>query len=179
VANQKKRQLWHNRTAARLQWGFASIHQEGSMKASALMLLTAILVSGCTTRVPGHLYPLRGPLAAQNPPPILAVSLHGGLAAPLVISTTLENGDVCKSRVTRVRKADTSANQMAAQWDSVYGQGFFAAHVLGNYSFARSALTCPGGTTVSLQFYEARAEDIQTAAGVAQDSKGNLYKLTF
>lgn len=68
---------------------------------------------------------------------------------------------------------------MSADWDRVYGAGFFTANVLGNPVFARAHLSCQQGTTLGIQFYLQVPGQIGTARGVAEDSKGNLYKLTF
>jgi len=68
---------------------------------------------------------------------------------------------------------------MSADWDRVYGAGFFTANVLGDRVFGRASLSCQQGTTVAIQFYLRVPGDITSTRGVAQDSKGNLYKLTF
>ena len=56
------------------------------------------------------------------------------------ISVALDNGEVCKRPMgafvsnTAQGTSTTVATpiDMAADWDSVYGPGYFAAHVLGN-----------------------------------------------
>ena len=150
------------------------------MKTPVLLLLTVTLLSGCVSAtVQGHLYPLQGPLATRSPVPILPMSLHTGIGIPVTVSATLDTGEVCNGVVARVAKDDPTASSMAAQWDTIYGQGFFVAHVLGSYSYGRGVLTGATGTRVSLEFYESTAEDINTAAGIAQDNRGNLYKVTF
>ena len=53
------------------------------------------------------------------------------------------------------------------------------ANVLGNPVFARAVLTSPKGTTLNVQFYDPKPGDITAVVGIAQDSKGNLFKLTF
>ena len=147
------------------------------MKTPALMLLIATLLSGCVIMVPGHLYPIQGPLASQNPPPVLPMTLNGVLNSGS-LTATLQGGEVCKGSWTQVHQDDPSANKMAAQWDAVFGQGFFVANVLGNPVFLRATLTGTQGTTVNVEFYEPNPANITTAVGIAQDSKGNLYKLT-
>jgi len=78
-----------------------------------------------------------------------------------------------------VSQNDPSAGQMAAQWDQVYGQGFFVANVLGNRFLAHATLRCTQGATLSLEFFRIIAENLMGSKGVAQDSKNNLYKVTF
>jgi hypothetical protein len=94
------------------------------------------------------------------------------------LSVTLQGGEVCKGSWSQVRQDDPSGNKMAAQWDAVYGQGFFVAHVLGNPVFARASLTCNQGSTLSLELYDPNPGNILTTVGIAQDGTGNLYKMT-
>jgi hypothetical protein len=148
------------------------------MKIPASMLLIATLLSGCMIMVPGHLYPIQGPLAGQTPLPILPVTLNGVFRSGS-LSATLQGGEVCKGSWSQIRQDDPSGNRMAAQWDAVYGQGFFVGNVLGNPVFAGATLTCPQGTTVNVQFYDPKPGNPTALVGIAQDSKGNLYKLTF
>ena len=92
------------------------------MKTPALMLLIATLLSGCMVMVPGHLYPIQGPLASQTPPPVLPLTLDG--------------------------------------------------------VFKSGTLTGTQGSTVNAEFYDPHPGNITAVVGIAQDSKGNLYKLT-
>ena len=148
------------------------------MKHLALGLLTATLLTGCLVMVPGHLYPVQGPLVSQTPLPIYTITLNGVLNSG-TLSATVQNGEVCHGNWTQIKQDDPSANKMSAQWDLVYGQGFFVAHVLGNPVFARAVLTSPQGTTLNVEFYDPKPGDVTAVKGIAQDSKGNIYKLTF
>ena len=148
------------------------------LKHLAMGLLTVTLLSGCMVMVPGHLYPIQGPLASQTPPPIYKITLSGVLNSG-TLSATVDNGEVCQGNWTQIKQDDPTASQMSAQWDAVYGPGFFVANVLGNPVFARAVLTSPKGTTLNVQFYDPKPGDITAVIGIAQDSKGNLFKLTF
>ncbi len=147
------------------------------MKASALMLLMAIVLSGCMVMVPGHLYPIQGPLASQTPLPIFPMSLNRVLNSG-TLKATLQGGESCKGSWRQIRQDDPSANLRAAQWDAVYGQGYFTANVLGSPIFARSSLTCARGSTVDVELYDHKPDDVIGLVGIAQDNKGNLYKVT-
>lgn len=147
--------------------------------APALLLSTLALVTGCT--VTGHLYPLQGPLAQQHPAPIYPLTLTSFATSSGNISVSLQDGEICSGRWANVPQDDPSANQMAAQWDSVYGAGFFVANVLGNQNFARASLTGNKGTTLNIQFYlppDKATPGTNPAKGIAEDNKGNLFKLT-
>ena len=146
---------------------------------SLLIVSTATLLCGCLVMVPGNLYPIQGPAAAaQNPPPIYSVTISG-FANSGTMTATLQNNETCSGTWSQVSQRDNSASQMSAQWDQVYGQGFFVANVLGNPIFARAVLTCKLGTTLNIEFFERDAGAFAGAKGVGQDSKGNLYKVTF
>jgi hypothetical protein len=143
------------------------------LKNIALLLLTIATLSGCA--VSGHLYPVQGPLAAQTPLPIFDITLGHVLAEP--ISATLQNGEICKGPWGQVLPSDPSANKMSSEWDLVYGQGFFVANVLGSSSLYRGDLTGTAGTTLHVEFFLHNPQDMTSAKGMAQDNRGNVYKL--
>jgi hypothetical protein len=147
------------------------------LKSVAALTLCASLLSGCINMPPGHLYPVQGALAAQTPTPIYSVSLSGGLSSGTV-SASLTNGDVTGAW-HRVSPTDTSAGNLAAQWDAVYGQGYFLANVLGNANFCRAALIGAQGLHLDVEFVIIPVGQVADGKGVAADNQGNLYKLTF
>jgi hypothetical protein len=130
----------------------------------ALLLFAALLVSGC---VAGHLYPVQGPLSAQTPVPSYKVRMDNGDG----ISTRLANGELCRGTWLDVVQADPTARDMLAEWDLVYGKGFFLANVLGKVTIARAILTCSNDMKVTVEF--------NSTNGVAKDGNGNVFKLTF
>jgi hypothetical protein len=145
----------------------------------AVIVSTATLLSGCLVMVPGNLYPIQGPAAtAQNPPAIYSVVING-IANSGTMTATLQNNESCSGAWNQVNQRDNSAGQMSAQWDQVYGPGFFVANVLGNPIFARAVLTCKQGTTLNIEFFEHDPGAFAGTKGIGQDSKGNLYKVTF
>jgi hypothetical protein len=130
---------------------------------SALLLFVAMLISGCAA---GRLYPIQGPLAAQAPPPIFKVKMenYDGISIKL-------NGEVCAGSWLGVVQEDPTARDLAAEWDLVYGKGFFLANVLGHPGIARAILHCPKDRTVMVEF--------NSRKGVAKDGDDNVFKLTF
>lgn len=143
----------------------------------AALLLAAMPLSGCMIMVPGHLYPVQGPLAAVHPPPIYRLTMSG-IYDSGTLTTTLPDGEKCTGKWSIISPGDPSARQMSAAWDSVYGDGYFVAHVLGSRVFAGAMLTGDRGTTLHLQLYDPKPGDVGAARGVAQDNSGNLFKLT-
>src|SRR5579871_2945178 len=115
----------------------------------AVALLPLLVLCGCMRTV--RFYPVQGPLASQTPPPVLVGKVTGALNSG-GFSVTLTDGEVCKghwSVVPRPSKSSaptTDATEMGAVWDTVYGAGFYTAHVLGAKLYARSELTGDRGT---------------------------------
>ena len=143
----------------------------------AFLVLAAMPLSGCVVMVPGHLYPVQGPLAGANPPPIYGLTMNG-IYDSGTLTATLPDGEKCAGRWSVISPDDPNAGQMSAAWDSVYGAGFFVAHVLGSRVFARAVLTGNKGTTLNVQLYDPKPGDVSAVEGVAKDNSGNLFKLT-
>jgi hypothetical protein len=131
---------------------------------SALLLFAAVLLSGCAA---GHLYPVQGPLSAQTPVPSFKVSMDNADA----ISTRLPGGKLCRGTWLDVAQGDPTARDMSDAWDLVYGKGFFLANVLGKITVARAILTCSNDMKVTVEF--------NTTKGVAKDTNGDVFRLTF
>jgi hypothetical protein len=147
------------------------------LKAIVPVLLSVALLSGCVIAQPGHLYPVQGPLAAQNPPPVYKVSLNA-VARSGSLTATLAAGKATGSWSVLLA-TDPTASKMAAQWDAIYGQGFFVANVLGNPNFCRAALNGAQGVHLDVEFTLNPQAQVFTAKGIATDPQGNLFKLTF
>lgn len=153
------------------------------MKFSILpVALTATMLAGCILSVPGGFSPVQGPLSKQSPIPTYAATMSGILSG--TISVILDNGEVCKGPWAFVSTTPpgTSATvvtpiDMTADWDSVYGTGYFAAHVLGNKLYARATLTGNMGTVLHAEFSNENNTRGNTK-GVAADNKANVYKVS-
>src|ERR1700722_9232020 len=145
------------------------------MKRLLLSLLTTALLGGCVV-LPGHLYPVAGPLSTQTPLPIFDITLSQPGSQAIV--ATLQNGEVCQGVRIQILQNDPSATQMSAQWDLVYGQGFFVANVLGSKSLYRADLTGKSGTRLRGEFDLHTTPQTSSAKGIAQDNHGNVYKVT-
>lgn len=131
---------------------------------TGLLLCAAALLSGCTG---GHLYPVQGPLSAQQPTPTYSIKMEGGDQ----ISARLGNGEVCHGTWLDVVKEDPSAHDMETEWDIVYGKGYFLTNVLGHLGIARSTMTCGKGTKVTFEF--------DSMKGVGKDNNGNVFRIMY
>jgi hypothetical protein len=135
------------------------------------LLLVATTLGGCMTAT-RHLYPVHGPLSTNTPKPVYSIFMSGGLGSGN-LSATLQNGEVCSGSWTMIRPDDPAASDMSADWDSVYGPGFFTANVLGNPAFARATLNGTQGTILNVEFNPG------APMGIAKDNRGDVFKLTF
>lgn len=72
---------------------------------------------------------------------------------------------------------------LQSEWDSIYGKGFYVAHVLGARLYAQATLRGNRGTVVDVEMYRSVTEDDPgheergPVRGVAQDNHGNTYKI--
>ncbi len=78
------------------------------MRLLVSLLLAATLLSGCVVMVPGHLYPVKGPLAATNPPPIHRLTLNGVYKSG-TLTVTLPDGEACKGDWSAISQDDPRA----------------------------------------------------------------------
>jgi hypothetical protein len=146
-----------------------------------IISLTAVFAAlgGCAVMVPGHLYPVQGPLSKLSPPPTYAVSMNGSFLPSGSLEVHLTQGVTCSGAWKAVSQQDPSAKQMSAEWDEVYGNGYFVANVLGQRTFARSTPTCTDSGKLSIEFLVVDPGVPSSTIGVASDGVGNVFKLTF
>jgi hypothetical protein len=145
-----------------------------------LAVSAVVLLSGCFRT--GRLYPVQGPLATQTAPPIYAAKMTGAFNSGN-ITVTLANGEVCKGAwgLVSSKPTDTGAAtnvNWSTVWDAVYGGGYYTANVLGAPLHVRSSLTGSKGTALDVEMYRRNVPGQLTEIhGVAQDSRGNIYKI--
>jgi hypothetical protein len=135
-------------------------------------LVLAVGACGIIVPMPGsaNLYPLQGPIAEQK----AAASIPIGVWATAFnsdLSLSFPGGETFSGRIEPVSKAE-GATDMAADWDAVFGPGYYTARVLGARGYYRGVIKGSRGTIL-------RVECIGSPTiGVAHDSNGNLFKLT-
>lgn len=157
-------------------------------------LLCAGMLSGCDSE--GALYPVQGPLAAQQPTPSFPIQFTKTYGETGGFSTTLANGESLRGTwiksggiptPTKTRFSDTAkktsdngtaanavgqgngsgaSQSLASAWDTVYGNGFYTAHVLGQRIFFSGSAKGNRGTTLRIEEY-----DTETGS-----SKNPIYK---
>ncbi len=151
----------------------------------ALVLASVCLLSGCYARP--RLYPVKGPLAEQTPPPIYAARVAAGIHSGS-FTATLNNGSRCQGQWTRVSTkpregGSAPAGNLASAWDTVYGPGFYTANVLGARIHIEGKIPCSAGGSLhveAVQHDKGTGNDATLVIkGVATDDSGNIYKLAF
>ena len=153
------------------------------------VLFLLFMLSGCTATA--RLYPVRGPLSTQTPVPVYVGKLTDGLHSG-DFSAVLGNGEVFKGRWNLVARPNSpkdasasggpSANSLSAEWDAVYGPGFYVAHVLGARLYGRAILKGSRGTPLEMEIYkpdDVKENTVGAIKGVAKDDKNNIYKIAF
>jgi hypothetical protein len=144
---------------------------------TTILLTTVFLgLGGCVTTMPGHLYPVQGPLSKETAPPIYTATMLGGPALSGPITVHMAAGITCSGDAKALSPDDPTARRMSVEWDVVYGSGYFVANVLGQPGFARSALACTNGENLSVEFVKSVNPP---NVGVVSDGTGNIFKLSF
>jgi hypothetical protein len=158
----------------------------------ASLCVLSFTLSGCMQFA--HLYPIQGPLSQQTPPPIYSAKMTGVINSG-GITAKLANGEQYSGQ-WQAESANALAKQsnagvkppfdLSPEWDTVYGQGFYTAHVLGAHLFVRTTLTGKQGGAlhaemISQPVESANPKDVAPPRieGVAKDDKGNVYKMAF
>jgi hypothetical protein len=155
------------------------------MKYFSLFGIAALLAGCISLTVSGSFSPVQGPLAQQSALPAYAAKMSGLLSG--TISVVLTKAEVCQGQWAFVStpvagQGDTNAtspvpSNMAADWDLVYGPGYYVAHVVGNKLYAQATLTGNMGTTVSVELSN-ETNTRGNTKGVAVDNHGNVFKVS-
>jgi hypothetical protein len=133
------------------------------------------------------LYPVQGPLASLTTPPVFSGQIRrpmfGGALPTLLKSWTLTNGEVLPGKCVAVKATSVNTKtpgtpesyppqpNLAFAWDAVYGQGYFAAHILGGKIW-QGIFTGNQGTVLQVEILDQQH-------GAAVDNKGNVYKVVW
>jgi hypothetical protein len=167
----------------------------GSLRVALAVAILALTVKPSFGQ---QMDPFRGPLELQAPGPFFEGSKGGGTYGHStksdfgrVKSWTFADGETLKGKCDWVTAssagaapdAATPANtptttdsnspqqNLAAAWDLVNGPGFYAAHVAGN-KILHGTFTGDKGTILQV-------ESLDNYVAVAEDNRGNLYKIVW
>jgi hypothetical protein len=113
-------------------------------------------------------------MAMKNPMPIFNLTDEG--PGKLIVTTD----QVYKGSRIKPNPQDPADGVLQAEWDRVYGPGFFVANVLGNLNVWHYRLAGVQGGSMDLEmFVGGDATTIYFHRGVARDDKGDVFKLVF
>src|ERR1017187_4437728 len=149
-----------------------------------LALLSICVVAGGAAAFGETLYPVQGTAGAQAPPPVMKATFHGTTSGNF--SLVQANGETFQGKWAALTPSFASNKtpenpasylpqpNLASAWDTVYGQGYFLAQVLGT-RIMQVVATGDKGTVIQVErlYGDPRAG----FNGVAVDSKGNVYKV--
>jgi hypothetical protein len=144
----------------------------------------AVLLAACSTTA--TLYPVDGPLSKQRPLPVLTATVDGIMGNTGGISMTLPDGERCTGKWSSIAPmsvgfstasaSGTATNGMTSVWTTVYGSGFSVRNLPG-VNKGEAMLVGDRGTVIQVEFYT--GSGTANGSGVAQDNKGNIYKVLF
>ncbi len=157
----------------------------------AFITLGISLLVGCTPPIAyttSYLFPIHGPLSTSKPIPVIPVTFTNdsrngvGLIMAGDISFSLPSGESFSGRWSRegyinsdpIALAQQRETDISAAWDTVYGEGYYIADVLGSLIHARAILKGSNGNSIQIEFNSAQPWPTR---GVARDDQGNIYKL--
>jgi len=153
-----------------------------------LALLSACMISGSITAFGQKLYPVQGPLASETPPPVFSGQIRrpmfsvGGLPK-LLKSWTVADGEVLAGKCSYIRTSSVNHKapgtpesyppqpNLAFAWNAIFGEGYFAAHILGGKVWQGVFRGDRGGVL--------QVEMLDQQHGAAVDNKGNIYKVVW
>jgi hypothetical protein len=143
------------------------------MTPRSFILIAFVFVSSACAVGGIHLYPVETSSAGQPQRPILSGTvIYVGPSATM--SFQLPDGEKLHGPCTFGSAAGVN-DDLKEPWDSVYGPGDYLAHVVGSPAHCTATLTGSKGTVFHIESYNENAGT--PLKGIAQDSKGNLYKL--
>lgn len=151
----------------------------------------ALLLAGCV--VPISFDAVGGPLATQRPPPAYVAQIRDvifGSGPQGHVAVALDHGEIFRGTWgpadpeavaadagSEPNLARPLTHALMSDWDSVYGAGYFGAHVRGARLHARAVLTGSAGSTAVVEVYNEH-DVCGDTRGVARDTRGNLYRVT-
>ena len=134
--------------------------------------ILGVVLGGCA--VTGSFSPVRGPLAELKPAPNYQARFTGALSGEINVNLP---GDRSCTGPWSLRGSQQQSFDLSADWDQIYGAGYYSAHVLGVREFVRTTLKCTGGSVIRTEVSNESNRRGNTR-GVAEDDHGNVFKVS-
>ena len=155
------------------------------LKESFGIILT-LLMSACSISTTATLYPIEGPLAKQQPLPVLTAIVDGITGNTGGITLSLPNGEQCTGKWSSIAPMSVGYSSgigfgsttigMSSVWQTVYGSGFSMRNLPG-VNKGEAMLVGNKGTVIQVEYYT--GSGTANGTGVAKDNKGNIFKVLF
>jgi len=152
------------------------------------LMFVLFAVAFCWGCAAARMYPVKGPLSSHQPPPVYNAKLSATFYSG-TFSTALNDGEHFKVPMNMAVNAGPTPPSLAAEWDSVYGAGYYKFKVLDAQLHLRGLATGSKGTVLQVELYENEVRPVPAVKGdhssliemhgVAKDSNGNVYKVVF
>ena len=142
-----------------------------------LMFFWGVLsLLSCSTTA--NLYPVKGPLSEQSPPPILIAHVDGIMGNTGNISLTMPDGEACQGKWSSAAGMAVSIGtvNLFSQYGSVFGTGYSVGNQPG-VNRGEAILFCNKGTRIEVEFYT--GSGTANGFGLAKDNHDNIYKVLF
>lgn len=133
-----------------------------------------VLLGGCVAVTTGSFSPVRGPLAEQKPAPSFPAHMTGALSGEITVNPP---GDGSCTGAWSLLGTQQQTFDLSADWDLIYGAGYYTAHVLGAREFVRTTLKCTGGSVIRTELSN-ETNTRSNTFGVAEDDHGNVFKVS-
>jgi len=127
---------------------------------SKVLFITVLSFTLVSCHATARFYPVQGPLAEQTPPPVYVGKISGAFYSGNM-TVTGNQGEIFSGRWEAVRqpakstdapKISPSNAEMSVLSDSLYGNGFYVANVLGTRLYGRGSLKASSGKVYKIKF---------------------------
>jgi hypothetical protein len=139
---------------------------------------TASAISGCTASIPVHLYPEKGPLARQNPTPVVVATAHNVISDSGPFEVVLPGNVECKGNWSSI-----APKAVSTSWGSIFslaGSGTAVsttASIVPGVNPGQFYAICSDNRKIEGEFVT--GSGTASGTGAARDSKGNVFKMIF
>lgn len=149
------------------------------MKRFGAVLAFGLSLAGCgSASQTVTFYPVKGPLAAQVPLPVVTAKADGitGNTGPMTM--TLASGETCSGQWSSAapQQVSVTSGGLFTMYGPAAGYSVTAGNVPG-VNRGEAFMSCEQGTTVQAEFFT--GSGTANGYGVAKDSKNNIYKMLF
>jgi hypothetical protein len=94
------------------------------------------------------------------------------------VCTLFPDGESFTGQLAKGSFVPSTDDELAADWDLVFGTGYFVANVLGSPYNRTATLAGSMGSTLRLELHQpTQSTRAAVVSGVAKDSHGNVFKL--